>query len=408
MTSNTLTESARLNQNTGYDMIYLAACALHNKAPDTERIRAMELPAVYHLAKFHTMQAITYMAFELWLAEGGNASEVIEPEIHQKWAEAKAKAIRKNILFETEREKLFTFMDEQNIWYMPLKGVILQDYYPVYGMRQMVDNDILFDSEYRDTIRRYFLSNGYKESEEPAEAHDVYQKPPVYNFEMHFFLYRFYRNHTRHEYYKNVKERLIPKMGNHLLEYRFTDEDFYIYFTAHAYKHFINAGIGIRSLMDVYVYLSAMEERLDWDYIETECEKLGMKEYEHSAKELAKKLFGESWFTVLTQSDRLTEREHSLIAYYINSGAHGTKDHYVLQEIRSIAGEGQALTSKSKAKYILRRIFPTREYIRHHYPFFDRHIYLLPVLILYRACSALLRYPKKLLAEFKLVWNSKQ
>lgn len=398
----------RTKIQSGCDMIYLAACALHNEVPSSERIRAMDFPEVYRISKAHTMQAITWMAIELWLAENRNDTDVIAADLREKWAEAKAKAIRKNILFEAEREKLFAFMDGQNIWYMPLKGVLLQGYYPAYGMRQMVDNDILFDSAHRETICSYFLSNGYTVSEELAEAHDVYQKKPVYNFEMHFFLYRPYRNHDRHEYYKDVKERLIHREGDHPLEYRFTDEDFYIYCTAHAFKHFINGGgVGVRALMDVYVYLASMEDRLNWQYIEEECEKLGMTEYQHYARKISKIIFGELSHTIGTPADPLTEKEHSILSYYITSGAHGTRDQYIIQEIRAMTGTDSEITRKSKVKYLLRRVFPTREYIARTYPFFDHHPYLIPFLIVYRVFRSMICYPGKLMKELKLVWQTK-
>ena len=42
-----------------------------------------------------------------------------------EWEQSIAKAIRKVILFDRERAELFSYKDEQRIWHMPLKGVIL-------------------------------------------------------------------------------------------------------------------------------------------------------------------------------------------------------------------------------------------------------------------------------------------
>ena len=171
----------------GYDMIYLAACALHHEIPSAERIASMSLPDVYRFAKHHGMQAITFIGLSLRLSAEPGTAEKIDSELLKEWSDANAKAIRKNILFDAERRNLFDFLNEHGIWHMPLKGVILQDFYPEYGMRQMVDNDILFDSNFRETVREYFLSNGYTGVEKEDESHDVYRKRPVYNFEMHFF-----------------------------------------------------------------------------------------------------------------------------------------------------------------------------------------------------------------------------
>lgn len=391
----------------GYDMIYLAACALHGEVPETERVLAMDLTAVYRTAKFHAMQSITYTALERWFAAGNDAAGVLDSDIQRKWSEAKSKAIRKNILFDTEREKLFTYLDGQNVWYMSLKGVILQGYYPEYGMRQMTDNDILFDADHRKTVQDYFTGNGYEIGEADDDSHDVYLKPPVYNFEMHFSLYRASTNQTRYQYYKDIRERLFPSKSGHPLEYRFTPEDFYIYCTAHAWKHFSSMGIGIRSLMDVYVYTSAPENSLDWEYIEAECKKLDMKEFEQSARSLAEKLFCTSWKTLGTPEDDLSENEHALAAFYLTSGANGTAEQAVIQKLRGGSVQ-QKITFGGKVRYVFRRVFPDAAFCQKYYPFFYKHKILYPVLPFYRAVRGLVLAPGKLWKEWKLLWKTKK
>mgnify|MGYP002969688486 CR=1 FL=1 len=79
--------------------------------------------------------------------------------------------------------------------YLPLKGIIMKDYYPSVGMRQMSDNDILFDKAYAKQIRDYMsdndilfdadawermekhmISEGYKAEYVGKGNHDVYHK----------------------------------------------------------------------------------------------------------------------------------------------------------------------------------------------------------------------------------------
>ena len=142
----------------GYDVIYLAACALHKAVPSWDRVRGMDLPAVFRMAKFHGMESITCSVLECL---PGECLAALDGECFRKWQEAKAKGLRKNILMDAERGKLFAWLREQGIWHMPMKGVLLQDLYPEYGMRQMTDNDILFDGQYREVVRTYFVENGY-------------------------------------------------------------------------------------------------------------------------------------------------------------------------------------------------------------------------------------------------------
>lgn len=392
---------------TGYDMIYLAACALHGRLPETERLHTMNLADVYQMAKFHAMQAVTFMALDSWRNAGSDITEILSPEVWKKWGEARSRALRKNILFDAEREKLFSFLNEKKIWHMPLKGVILQTYYPVYGMRQMVDNDILFDPQGRETVQKYFLENGYEIGQADDDSHDVYLKPPVYNFEMHFSLYRGSTNQTRYQYYNTVTDRLISCGKDRPSEYRFSDEDFYIYCTAHAYKHFTGPGIGIRAVMDSYVFLSEREDSLNWPYIEEECRKLEMQEYEYAVRHLCKKLFGQN-SNFAAVPDSLTEEEQALTAFFISSGSHGTAENVLIQKIRSGIQRKDGITASGKLHYFLHRLFPDTEYLQKHYPFFGKHKILRPFLFIYRAIRALIRYPKTLYMELKLLWNAKK
>ena len=72
---------------------------------------------------------------------------------------------------------------------MPLKGCILKEMYPDFSMRQMADNDILFDEKFRSAIRQYFIDHQYTVVSYLQVNHDAYEKPPVLNFEMHTALF---------------------------------------------------------------------------------------------------------------------------------------------------------------------------------------------------------------------------
>lgn len=70
---------------------------------------------------------------------------------------------------------------------MPLKGSILKDWYPKFGMREMADNDILFDASKRKEVKAIFQGRGYTVKEYDKSNHDAYEKPPIYNFEIPAF-----------------------------------------------------------------------------------------------------------------------------------------------------------------------------------------------------------------------------
>ena len=167
------------------DLLYLLGCGVNGKMPAKTYIKTFQkvydedkMQMLYQFSKVHFVDALTGTVLK-------NAGIKILPV----WEQSIAKAIRKVILFDQERAEIFSYMEEQGIWHMPLKGVILKEFYPSIGMRQMSDNDILFDKAYAKQIRDYMVSRGYEVEAFDQGNHDVYEKEPVYNFERDRFTF---------------------------------------------------------------------------------------------------------------------------------------------------------------------------------------------------------------------------
>ena len=65
----------------------------------------------------------------------------------------RTKAIRKMAIMDAEQAKVLAQLEDAGIWYMPLKGAVLKDLYPAYGIRQMGDRDILIDPDRAEDVR---------------------------------------------------------------------------------------------------------------------------------------------------------------------------------------------------------------------------------------------------------------
>ncbi|MBQ9745483.1 MAG: nucleotidyltransferase family protein [Clostridia bacterium] len=352
-----------------YDMLYLSACAINGVRPDAARCDEMELEKVYKISARHSLAAVTAMA----LSSSGVA-------IPQDWSAEKEKALRKNILFDAERAAILRFMEENGIWYMPLKGVIIKDMYPKMGMRQMADNDILYDAKHQNVLMEFMAARGYDVASVGKGAHDTYYKAPIYNFEMHTKLFAESKE-LFFAYYENVKERLIPVEGKSFA-YRFSDEDYYIYVTAHEYKHFSARGTGLRSLLDRYVYLSKKKE-LDICYIEKECEKLGIAQFERESRALCLRVFSSTELPVLSES------EEAMLSEYLFSGTYGTLEKLYKNKI-SEAGGGK-VDKKAKRRYIWQRIFPPMSFYKDYSPTAYKYKILIPFVWFKRILRAIFK-----------------
>ncbi|MGN0619633.1 MAG: nucleotidyltransferase family protein [Ruminiclostridium sp.] len=355
-----------------YDMIYLASCGVNRTAPDKEYLGGIDIDSLYKVCRTHLLEALV-----------GTVLKQAGVSLPEDWSQRISKAVRKNILLDTERKKLFSFMEKAGIWHLPLKGIILKDYYPALGMRQMADNDILFDENYSEEVRKFMESEGYRGENIGAGNHDVYKKEPVMNFELHRALFSDVNQSVFHEYYKDVKSRLILNEGCSF-GYHFSREDFYIYIISHAYKHYTGGGTGLRTLLDFYVYLKA-EEEMDFAYIENECAALGTGGFEKQSRALCKKVFGTAAAMGYEDfEDSLSEEEKAMLMYYLTSGVYGTVERSIDNRINKYREE----KSGSKLRYLLSRLFPSVESYKVCYPFFYKHKLLLPVGWLYRLLRA--------------------
>ena len=415
------TNTEYINQ-IAYDMIYLASFGINSKGkPDEkclERYRTNEenRKELFRMSAKHFIDALTGMT----LKKAG----VVLPKYCE---ERMVKAVRKVILFDAERKKLCAWMDSEHIWYLPLKGIVLKEYYPSIGMRQMSDNDILFDADAWERVEKHMLSEGYETESVGNGNHDVYQKAPVYNFEMHRSLYGKGHDERWVEYYSDIKNRLLSDQpeevcdavhgagehttanqtesancGNSSCGYHMSDEDFYIYITSHAYKHYSGSGTGIRTLLDFYAYLKAKEESLDFDYIKAECRKLGISDFEKRNRRLCWKVFSsQQIYDRVAFEQSLSADEMEMLKYYLSSGVYGTFERMVANRMEK---QTKADGNLSKLSYYRHRVFPGME-LYGNYPLLVKHRWLIPAYWFYRIVRMLFSRKRRdyMLREVKAV-----
>jgi hypothetical protein len=353
------------------DMIALTRYAVNGEKPDAQMLASLDLPRLLAVCQSHMLTSCVAYALEA----GGIRDDA--------FVQAKGKAIRKNILLDTERAAILQRLEQEKIWYMPLKGALLKDWYPKLGMRQMSDNDILVDPAGRDIVREIMHARGFTLKNE-QDCVDEFLKEPVYNFEMHVGLFMGHQVGALADYFVDVKDKLQKDEGNGY-GWHFRPEDFYIFLMAHEYKHYIRGGTGVRSLLDTYIFMKKFGASLDMGYLQKELTALGIEQYEKESRSLAMKVFS---------GEALSPEEQENLDYYISSGTYGTYSHLVGNRV-ALENDG------SKSRYILHRLFPSKEEILRNYPFFREHPRMLPLFWVWRPFHGLLHHRKGLKTELE-------
>ena len=356
--------------------IKLLSLYLNNKEAPDFVIDNNELSFFVKLSKHHSLMAFLYKAI----------SEVrvnVPEEQILKLEEYYLANLRKAVLFEKERKDIYAFFNENEIEFLPLKGIILKDYYLDPYTREFADNDILFASKDK-LIKNFFVIRGYQVETFRKSNHDVYLKKPFFNFEIHRSLFDETEDNAKNvKYFKDYLSK-SPIKENH--EHYLSKEDFYIYFIAHTYKHYHVSGCGLRTLIDIYLYLN--KEQLDFDYIDQELDKLALKDFSHEIIDLSNALFNEK---------ELSATQEEILLYIASSGTYGTLEHSVDKGVKE----------KGKFGYAMKRVFPPYSFYKTYYPWAYYSFVLIPIAWLCRFFRILFKNPKKASKELKMIREHK-
>ena len=380
--------------NTTETYLYLTACALNGETAAAEHV---DFDALWALAQGHNLTALIAKALS-----GTAAYQRADKEEKFRWSNALNNNTKKTMLFGAERKKLLAFFEENGIWYLPLKGAVINDLYPTYGTREFADNDILIDAERCGDAKKYLLQHGYELRSDEFNS-DEYSKQPFYNFEIHRTLAKKVPGQeAAYGYYKDVKSRLLPADGTKY-GYRFTDDDFYIYFIFHAFKHYDGRGTGFRTVADEYVLLNSGKLKPDFARIERTLETLGLPEFERTLRGLASTLLSEP-AKIEQNLEQLKQDEREMLAFILSCSTFGSMDNMFQKEFERLSA-GKSLT---KRQYYLKRLFPPVSRYKYTHPFVYRHRIVYPFFLAYRLAVNPIKHRKYLKEEREAIRRLEQ
>lgn len=283
---------------------------------------------------------------------------------------------RKNLVLDTNRSFEIDIIKKElkknDIDFVLLKGTVIKYLYPDTAMRVMSDVDILYRSQIQKINRQNELlislmeNIGYKVwSREPLEI--SFYKPLAaisrnMRIEMQTELIdKGYEVWS--DYLKNIWDKLIKKSDH---EYVMRDEDFYIYHIIHMAKHFINGGIGIVHILDIWIMINAYRS-VDKDYIAGELKSIGLLDFEKNARTLCKYWFSNDYVI----PDDYTRKTLKLMeTFVISNGAYGTS---------AQAEANRVVEDNGKKVSLMAKIFPKKNIMINYYgDILKKHPSLLP------------------------------
>lgn len=354
--------------NAGKKLVNLIANILFQK--ELIEINDVSFKTIYQVAKFHSLENWLYYAFTNQLINIEKESIIKINKDHQQ-------AVIKAAFQDSELELITKSFEKNGIKHLVLKGSVLKYLYPSLDMRSMADLDILIDKKQLKSAKKIMISLGYTINRLGGN-HDIYYKKPYMNIELHREMID--ESYMMSKYYKNIwdKVKLIPGRN---YSFQLSDDDFYVYMIAHTAKHYGHGGTGIRSLIDIWVYLLKNNSNLNWEYINNEFAILGIDAFADNIKQLAAVWFGnESYNEISTIMEE----------YIICSGTYGTTENAYISKGFIHDDETHKLKTK-KWRYLLSNIFPPYRIMKKSYPMLKYFPPFLPFFWLLRIFKAIFK-----------------
>lgn len=322
----------------------------------------IDLKRVFYLANLHSVAPTVYPAIK---NSPLTVVKLFEDEFKKSW--------KKNAVQYVELSLILSKTNEFGINCIPLKGSVIKNLYPSPEMRTMSDIDLLYDHRKLQDVLLIMYTLGYTTNLD-SPNHHTFLKEPVMNVEFHQNLFK---DDFALASFFNPGWRYSRHTGKGMPLRELTNEGFYIYLIAHITQHFMGGGVGIRSIMDVWVFLKQYNTTLDWRYINQEFRRANIFSFAENIRTLA-----EMWFGAGEKSLLLTEFGD----YILKSGTFGLRSNQINSELNK---DGKHIVNK--LKYIAGTIFPPYKIMKESYPLIKKVPVLLPFGWITRDFSILLK-----------------
>lgn len=371
---------------TGSYLIHLIRSVLHETEPKPLP-EGISIEKLYKMAKMHNVDYIAYEGVKKF-------PEISHDEYGKKWQERSVQCAMQGVIQRAERDKLYKVLPKAGVRILPLKGCLIKEMYPRTEYRQMADLDILIDIENAQTTRQVMEAQGYETEVFDVSNHDGYMKKPWCHVEIHRSL--FTEKNKNAAKYENMWEHAFEEPASSGIYYLNWD-DFYIYMLEHFAKHFRQSGSGIRSVMDIYVFLKEKGAELHEDYLEKKLKEQNLWEFKEEMEQIA-----EDWFVkgVIGNHKKAESR-------ILESGAYGTE---LFEYMHLMKDMEEQCHSKIMARviYVGKMIFLNYDGMCILYPVLKKVPFLLPFFWIYRIIKVILHKQGKIKAIAQKMYRMEQ
>ena len=290
---------------------------------------------------------------------------------------------------------LYRFLEGRNLKPVVVKGIICRAMYPFPEQRSSSDEDLMIPAdqfeEYHKALIDYGLHLAYPDMDIYEEHEISYCNSKVF-IELHKSPFppesEAYGDLNR--YFTDIESRKISEniYGVPVWTMEYTDHLFYQ--ICHAYKHFLNCGIGIRLVSDIVLFSICHHDQIEWNRIIKQCKEINAYHFMSSVYRIGEKyLYPEVFPSNLRIIWNTEEAEESeLLEDILNGGIYGTSSEDRLHSSNITLGAAAASKAGRKDNSRIKTLFPSMQYMKKNYPYLRK----LPLLLPFAWLQRIIRY----------------
>ena len=290
--------------------------------------------------------------------------------------------------------KLYRFLEKRGLSPIAIKGIMCRRLYPNPEQRSSSDEDLLIPEEEFMKYHKAFIDYGLRVDDADIDIEKA-SEVSYYNDQVYIELHKSpfppeskaYGDLNR--YFKDVEKRKIAEEIYGVSVYTMEPSDHIFYQLCHAYKHFLNCGIGIRLVSDVVLFSMAHREQIDWELITERCHEIHAMDFASAIYRIGEKyLFGDRFPEFLKQVWHTeTIDESPLLQDILAGGVYGTSSEDRLHSSNITLGKMESEKKGTDSVSVIGMLFPRASSMKQRYPELASKPFLLPVYWLRRICS---------------------
>lgn len=285
-------------------------------------------------------------------------------------------------------KRLAEILCENNIDFIPFKGILVKDYYTIPQLRTFGDIDIIIRECDRKKCHKLMLDNGYIPDVDFGSVYTYKKDSEFYEIHTDIMVVNFSEHADYKQYFKRMWDYAEVYSKN---EYRLTPEFHFIYLIAHIAKHIYCRGAGIRMYFDI-AFIFKEKSDIDWKAVLDELKRIKLDRLFYIITDAVEKWFG------VTVSYNIPKIEQGVTDSFMRF----TMDSGIFGESGVSDAQAKMLKVKTddnknpKLKAAVRILFPPREQIESRYTYLKKYPFLLPVAWVHRTFLNLSKLKEKL------------